>query len=99
MPDLGSKHECPNCGIKFYDLGKPEPICPKCGANVKHLAPSEPASASQAARRRRKAELAADDEGSETEEPSGDAGEPILDADEDEEIAGEEEADLVDLED
>jgi uncharacterized protein (TIGR02300 family) len=99
MPDLGSKHECPNCGIKFYDLGKPEPICPKCGANVKHLAPNEPASASQAARRRRKAELAADDEASETEEPGGDAGEPILDADEDEEIAGEEEADLVDLED
>lgn len=103
MPDLGLKHECPNCGIKFYDLGKPEPLCPKCGANVKHLAPNEPASASQAARRRRKAELAADDEVAETEgEPAGEAGEagePILDADEDEEIVAEEEADLVDLED
>lgn len=97
MPDLGSKHECPNCGIKFYDLGKPEPICPKCGANVKHLKKSEPASASQSARRRRKAEIA--DEEEVAEEGAVEAGEPILDADEDEEIAdGEEEASLVDLE-
>ncbi len=33
MVDLGSKHECPSCGAKFYDLGKPDPTCPKCGAN------------------------------------------------------------------
>lgn len=97
MPDLGSKHECPSCGIKFYDLGKHEPICPKCGANVKHLKPSEPASSSQAARRRRKAEIAADAEELPEEEAS-DAGEPILDAD-DEEIADAEETESVDLED
>jgi hypothetical protein len=30
--NLGTKHEC-NCGTKFYDLGKPEPVCPKCGTN------------------------------------------------------------------
>jgi uncharacterized protein (TIGR02300 family) len=35
MPDkdLGSKHLCFKCGTKFYDLKKPEPICPKCGAD------------------------------------------------------------------
>lgn len=33
MADLGGKHECPSCGVKFYDLGKSEPVCPKCGAN------------------------------------------------------------------
>ena len=36
MPDLGKKYECYNCRTKFYNLGKPEPICPKCGANQKN---------------------------------------------------------------
>jgi uncharacterized protein (TIGR02300 family) len=31
--DLGTKHTCFKCGTKFYDLNKPEPICPKCGAD------------------------------------------------------------------
>ena len=35
MADLGKKYECFNCGTKFYNLGKPEAICPKCGANQK----------------------------------------------------------------
>ena len=30
---LGSKWECFSCGAKFYDLNKPEPLCPKCEAN------------------------------------------------------------------
>ncbi len=30
--EWGTKRQCPNCGAKFYDLGKPHPItCPKCG--------------------------------------------------------------------
>jgi hypothetical protein len=33
MVDLGTKHECTGCSTKFYDLGKAEPICPKCGLN------------------------------------------------------------------
>ncbi|MCP4247318.1 MAG: TIGR02300 family protein [bacterium] len=33
MADLGTKHECTSCSTKFYDLGKAEPICPKCGLN------------------------------------------------------------------
>ena len=32
--ELGNKHECPNCGVKYYDLGKADPLCPKCGATV-----------------------------------------------------------------
>jgi uncharacterized protein (TIGR02300 family) len=28
--DLGSKHLCASCGVKFYDLGKKPPTCPKC---------------------------------------------------------------------
>jgi uncharacterized protein (TIGR02300 family) len=31
--DLGRKHVCFKCGAKFYDLGKPIPLCPKCGAD------------------------------------------------------------------
>lgn len=33
MPDLGKKYTCYSCHTKFYDLGKPEPLCPKCGAD------------------------------------------------------------------
>ncbi|WP_242338738.1 MULTISPECIES: TIGR02300 family protein [Anaeromyxobacter] len=45
--DLGTKHICFKCGTKFYDLKKPEPLCPKCGADqrqspaLKSPAPSE----------------------------------------------------------
>ena len=33
MPDLGKKYTCYSCHTKFYDLGKPVPTCPKCGAD------------------------------------------------------------------
>jgi hypothetical protein len=33
MPNLGRKYTCYSCHTKFYDLGKPEPLCPKCGAD------------------------------------------------------------------
>jgi len=31
MAELGNKFECAECGTKFYDLGKPSAVCPKCG--------------------------------------------------------------------
>ena len=33
MPELGKKYTCYSCHTKFYDLGKPIPVCPKCGAD------------------------------------------------------------------
>jgi len=54
---LGTKYECYNCGTRFYDLGKPEPLCPKCGANQKDAASNESPAVTQAARRKRKAEI------------------------------------------
>jgi len=43
--DLGTKHTCFKCQTKFYDLKKPDPICPKCGADQRESpalkAPSE----------------------------------------------------------
>lgn len=28
---LGNKRTCPSCGAKYYDLGKVQGVCPKCG--------------------------------------------------------------------
>src|ERR1051325_4069620 len=33
MSQLGRKYTCYSCHTKFYDLGKPTPVCPKCGAD------------------------------------------------------------------
>ncbi len=41
MANLGKKFNCFSCSTKFYDFGKPEALCPKCGANQKD-APSKP---------------------------------------------------------
>lgn len=30
---LGARFTCFECGTKFYDLNKPEPLCPECGAD------------------------------------------------------------------
>jgi hypothetical protein len=38
---LGTKHLCFSCHKKFYDLNKPEPVCPRCGANQTEK-PKEP---------------------------------------------------------
>ena len=39
MTELGTKHECAGCGIKFYDLGNPKAVCPKCGWDPKQEEP------------------------------------------------------------
>jgi uncharacterized protein (TIGR02300 family) len=31
--ELGSKFVCFKCSTKFYDMKKPDPICPKCGTD------------------------------------------------------------------
>ena len=30
---LGSRYTCFQCGTKFYDLNRPAPTCPECGAD------------------------------------------------------------------
>ena len=57
MPDLGNKFECYSCGSKFYDLGRPDPICPKCGANQKDAQRQEAASESLQAKRKKREEV------------------------------------------
>ena len=31
---LGKKHSCQSCEIKFFDLNKEIPVCPKCGQEI-----------------------------------------------------------------
>ncbi|RME20588.1 MAG: TIGR02300 family protein [Deltaproteobacteria bacterium] len=31
--DLGKRYTCFQCGKGFYDLNRPDPVCPKCGAD------------------------------------------------------------------
>lgn len=30
---LGNRFTCFSCGVGFYDLNKPDPICPKCSTD------------------------------------------------------------------
>jgi uncharacterized protein (TIGR02300 family) len=41
--DLGTKFICFKCGAKFYDLKKPDPVCPKCGTDQREQAAAKPA--------------------------------------------------------
>ena len=71
--DLGTKYVCFKCGTKFYDLKKPVPACPKCGADQRDAPVAKPTSArgARAAPAREPEEVevpAADDEEAETEE-------------------------------
>jgi nucleoid DNA-binding protein len=50
---LGTRFKCYKCGTKFYDLGKPQPVCPSCEAN-QH---SEEARESSKRKRRRRPHL------------------------------------------
>jgi uncharacterized protein (TIGR02300 family) len=42
--DLGAKYVCYKCSTKFYDLKKPDPLCPKCGADQRESPALKPAS-------------------------------------------------------
>ena len=41
MPEMGNKYECAECGTKFYDLGNPAAVCPKCATAPKRDAEVE----------------------------------------------------------
>jgi hypothetical protein len=91
MPDLGKKYECFNCGTKFYNLGKPEAICPKCSANQKDArADDVPAPAPRPPRRAVILEPIPDEPANEFGEEGPAAEED--DSDDDEEFSDEDEA-------
>jgi uncharacterized protein (TIGR02300 family) len=83
--DLGNKYVCWKCETKFYDLHKPVPVCPKCGADQRERPAAKPARASRAAAAKappRGREIAA--VAAEPEEESPEADDTEDDADEDE---------------
>lgn len=91
--DLGTKWTCFKCGTKFYDLKKPDPVCPKCGADQRESPALKPASES---RRGRLASVPKAPVVVEPAEPSdllagGDEEEEDLDSFEDEDAETEEE--------
>ncbi len=81
MPDLGKKYNCYSCHTKFYDLGKPEPLCPKCGADQRE-AEEAPVVTSHRGRARAVVEEPAD----EPEFPEGEAP-AATDSEDEEELA------------
>lgn len=48
--DLGNKFVCFKCQTKFYDLKKPDPLCPKCGADQRESPALKPAGESRRSR-------------------------------------------------
>lgn len=80
MPELklGTKYTCFSCGTKFYDLGKSDSVCPKCGANQKDAAHSDLPAVSAASRRRRKADVVKPIDVDEVETPDIDADEEVV---------------------
>lgn len=42
--DFGNKFVCFKCSTKFYDMKKPDPLCPKCGSDQRQSPANKPAS-------------------------------------------------------
>ncbi len=78
MPELGKKYTCYSCHTKFYDLGKPIPVCPKCGADQRD---SEETATVTPARSRSRVPVVVEEP---VEEPDFEAETPVV-ADEEEE--------------
>ena len=90
--DLGTKFTCFKCSTKFYDLKKPDPLCPKCGADQRESPALKPASES---RRGRLAAVPKATEPTEPEEVEAVEEEEDLDSfDEDEDTGVDEDEDL-----
>lgn len=84
MAQLGKKYTCYSCHTKFYDLGKPIPVCPKCGADQRD---AEEAPVTTSHRSKRVAPAAVVEEPVEDSDFGGDSeAAPVAVSDEDEEI-------------
>lgn len=90
--DLGAKYVCFKCGTKFYDMKKPDPLCPKCGVDQRESPALKPPTEG---RRGRLAATPKVIEPIEPEEPSESEEEEDLDSfTDDEPVDTEEEEDI-----
>lgn len=90
MPQLGTKHECVECGTRFYDLGRSAAVCPGCGTDQHEALPDrEPEDVSPESV---EPEPPEDDELPEEDELPEDLGEDLFDED----FPGNEEEPLLD---
>lgn len=92
---LGKRYTCFQCACKFYDLNKPEPVCPKCGADQREDPSPDPrvavmarykSTARPAAPKNVPADVDLDDEeiedlDDEMDDDDGDGGEEEIDED------------------
>ncbi len=42
MGELGTRYKCFECETKFYDLNRPQPLCPSCGKDQKERKVNQP---------------------------------------------------------
>ncbi|HYO52025.1 FYDLN acid domain-containing protein [Archangium sp.] len=90
--DLGTKYVCFKCSTKFYDMKKPDPLCPKCGADQRESPALKPPSEG---RRGRLSSIPKVIEPIEPEEPAAEAEEELAEfEDEEAEAPAEEEEDI-----
>lgn len=89
---LGTRYACWQCGTKFYDLNKPEPACPKCGADPREAPKNPPPAAEPKPPRKARTlravedEVETADEEEETETDDFDDADDVDDVDDDEDI-------------
>ncbi len=62
-PEWGMRHVCQDCGVSYYDMNKPQAMCPKCGAKqAKKKAKRKAASTAARSKPRKVALLDPEDE-------------------------------------
>ncbi|MDP8255415.1 MAG: FYDLN acid domain-containing protein [Candidatus Alcyoniella australis] len=87
-PEYGERHECYKCGCKFYDLGRPDKVCPKCVADqVEAPSPEERLFASRIREVRFTEEPLPEVESDDSDDDDSDAADSASDADFDDDDA------------
>ncbi|MGC6494632.1 MAG: FYDLN acid domain-containing protein [Myxococcota bacterium] len=80
---LGTRYTCFKCGVKFYDLNRPESLCPDCGADQAEAPIKDVRTMLLARRRAAKAAKAAEAALAESAAPSDDEDDEFDDLDDD----------------
>lgn len=83
---LGTRYTCFTCGTKFYDLNRPEALCPECGADQAEAPIRDFRDIVRAGKRRKKLQDAEEEEesfASDLDDGDGDDVDDLFDDDDD----------------